>query len=69
MKGNYTALVILISKHLLASLDPETMRDKITTFPGEIYNASKISKTAEAITLKAAEAGFAFARVRPDVPS
>ncbi|MCF6198504.1 MAG: outer membrane protein assembly factor BamA [Hyphomicrobiaceae bacterium] len=51
----------------LASLDPETMRDKITTFPGEIYNASKISKTAEAITLTAAEAGFAFARVRPSV--
>jgi len=51
----------------LASLDPETMRDKITTFPGEIYNASKISKTAEAITLKAAEEGFAFARVRPAI--
>ena len=49
----------------LTALDPEIMRGKITTFPGEIYNAGKIDKTVEAITLKAAEEGFAFARVRP----
>ena len=49
----------------LASLDPEIMREKITTFPGEIYNANKIDKTREAITIKAAEEGFAFAQVRP----
>ena len=48
----------------LASLNPEVMRDKITTYPGEIYNADKIDKTTEAITLKAAEDGFAFAQVR-----
>ena len=51
----------------LSTLDPETVRGEITTFPGEIYNAQKINKTAEAITLKAAGAGFAFARVRPVV--
>ncbi|MCP4935447.1 MAG: outer membrane protein assembly factor BamA [bacterium] len=51
----------------LASLNPELLRDEITTFPGEIYNASKIDKTTEAITLKTAEEGFAFARVRPVV--
>lgn len=51
----------------LASLNPEVMRSKITTFPGEIYNAGKIDKTTEAITLKAAEDGFAFAQVRPVV--
>lgn len=51
----------------LTSLDPEMMRAKITTFPGEIYNASKIDKTTEAITVKAAEEGFAFAQVRPVV--
>jgi outer membrane protein insertion porin family len=51
----------------LASLNPEVMRTEITTFPGEIYNASKIDKTTEAITLKAAEDGFAFAQVRPVV--
>ncbi len=49
----------------LASLNPEVMRGEITTFPGEIYNAGKIDKTTEAITLKAAEEGFAFAQVRP----
>lgn len=48
----------------LPSLDPETLRGEITTFPGEIYNAGKIDKTNEAITLKAAADGFAFARVR-----
>ena len=51
----------------LASLNPELLRNEITTFPGEIYNASKIDKTNEAITLKTAEEGFAFARVRPVV--
>lgn len=49
----------------LASLNPELLRGEITTFPGEIYNATKVDKTAEAITLKTAEEGFAFARVRP----
>ncbi len=51
----------------LASLNPELLRNEITTFPGEIYNASKIDKTTESITLKTAEEGFAFAQVRPVV--
>ncbi len=51
----------------LASLNPELLRNEITTFPGEIYNAGKIDKTTEAITLKTAEEGFAFAQVRPVV--
>ena len=49
----------------LASFNPEILREEITTYPGEIYNADKISKTAESLTIKAAEEGFAFARVRP----
>ena len=51
----------------LAALNPEMLREDITTYPGEIYNADKISKTAEALTIKAAEEGFAFARVRPAI--
>lgn len=51
----------------LASLNPEAVRQEITTFPGEIYNASKIDGTVEAITYKAAEEGYAFAQVRPVV--
>ena len=51
----------------LASLNPELLRQEITTFPDEIYNASKIDKTTESITLKTAEEGFAFAQVRPIV--
>ena len=49
----------------LASLNPEMLREEITTFPDDIYNATKIDKTNEAITLKTAAEGFAFARVRP----
>ena len=51
----------------LSSINPEVMRSEITTYPGETYNASKIDKTVEAITLRSAEAGYAFARVRPVV--
>ena len=51
----------------LASLDPEAVRRKIETKSGKIYDASKIDKTLEAITLETAAYGYAFARVRPRV--
>ncbi len=51
----------------LRELDPSSLQSKLLTVPGAIYNASKIEKTIEALTLAAAEQGFAFARVRPRV--
>jgi outer membrane protein insertion porin family len=51
----------------LPALDMSVMQDKMSTHPGRIYNAAKIDKTTEALTLAAAESGYAFARVRPRV--
>ncbi len=51
----------------LRDLAPESLQGKLLTIPGAIYNASKIEKTIEALTLSAAEQGFSFARVRPRV--
>ncbi len=51
----------------LRELAPESLQNKLLTVPGAIYNASKIEKTIEALTLSAAEQGFAFARVRPRI--
>ena len=38
---------------------------EITTKTGKIFNAQLLDKTVEALTLKVAEQGFAFGRVRP----
>ncbi len=51
----------------LVSLDTEALRDKIETKPGKIYDASKIDKTLENMTLETAALGYAFARVRPRI--
>lgn len=51
----------------LRSLDPESVRHKINTKPGKIYDASKIDSSLEKITTEAAALGYAFARVRPRV--
>ncbi len=51
----------------LESVDPEALRSHLLTIPGEIYNAAKIDKTIESLTLEAAALGYAFARVRPVV--
>ncbi len=51
----------------LRSLDPEVVRNKIQTRSGKIYDASKIDKSLENITIEVAAFGYAFARVRPRV--
>ena len=51
----------------LASLDPEAVRNKIQTRTGKIYDAAKIDKSLEKITLEVTALGYAFARVRPRV--
>ncbi len=51
----------------LKSLDPESVRSKIATKPGKIYDASKVDTSLEKITTEAAAFGYAFARVRPRV--
>jgi outer membrane protein insertion porin family len=49
----------------LAELDPTQLRRTVSTKPGKIYDASKIEKSVEKLTLEVAEQGYAFGRVRP----
>ncbi|MEQ8825804.1 MAG: outer membrane protein assembly factor BamA [Filomicrobium sp.] len=49
----------------LAELDGESLRGELLTKSGATYDASRIDKTVERLTLSVAERGFAFARVRP----
>ncbi|MGI9426104.1 MAG: outer membrane protein assembly factor BamA [Hyphomicrobiaceae bacterium] len=52
-------------ENALPELEPGTLDGRILTLSGTTYNASKIDKTVERLTLTIAEQGFAFARVRP----
>ncbi|MFA9476065.1 MAG: outer membrane protein assembly factor BamA, partial [Filomicrobium sp.] len=49
----------------LAELDGESLHSELLTYTGAVYDASRIDKTVERLTLSVAERGFAFARVRP----
>jgi outer membrane protein insertion porin family len=51
----------------LPSLNPDSLRKRILTHPGDIYNSDAVDKTVEALTLSVAEQGFAFGQVRPRV--
>ena len=48
-------------------LDPKRLRRKVETVPGDIYDASKVDKSIEKITVEAGKAGFAFAQVQPQI--
>jgi outer membrane protein insertion porin family len=47
------------------AIDPNSMRSKIRTSPGNVYNAEAIEKSVEDMTIEAARQGYAFASVRP----
>jgi len=49
----------------LPSLNIDALRGAILTRPGRRYNAEKVEKTVEALTVKVAEQGYAFGQVRP----
>jgi len=50
-----------------ATLDPDQLRDGIKTGVGDAYDAGKVDKTVESLTLEAARQGFVFAKVNPDI--
>jgi outer membrane protein insertion porin family len=50
-----------------AKLDEGGLRDGVTTGVGDTYDASKVDKTVENLTLEAARQGFVFAKVNPDI--
>jgi outer membrane protein insertion porin family len=49
----------------LAGVNPDDFVGELLTEQGEIYNATQVDKTVERLTLRTAEQGFAFSRVRP----
>jgi outer membrane protein insertion porin family len=49
----------------LPSLDVNALGGVILTKPGRRYNAEKVEKTVEALTIKVSEQGYAFGQVRP----
>ncbi len=49
----------------MPAINPDKLRGELLTSAGSIYDASKIDKTVERLTLTIAEQGSAFARVRP----
>lgn len=49
------------------SIDPATLQDAVRENPGDVYDASKVDKTVERMTLEAGKSGFAFARARPQI--
>jgi outer membrane protein insertion porin family len=46
-------------------LDPNLLRGRLRTYPGDVYNAEAVEKSVEDMTIEAAKLGFAFATVRP----
>lgn len=49
------------------TLDPTSLQRAVESNPGEDYDASKIDKTVENITVEAGKGGYAFAKVEPDI--
>jgi outer membrane protein insertion porin family len=49
----------------LAGVNTASLGKEITTKSGAVFNAQLLDKTTEALTLKVAEQGFAFGRIRP----
>lgn len=48
-------------------LNAEQLMAEVTTFSGETYDAGKVDKSIEKLTLEAGKRGFAFAQVRPQI--
>ena len=49
------------------NLDPDALRSRVAIGPGEDYDATKIDRTVEKITIEAGKAGYAFAKVEPEI--
>jgi len=51
----------------VAAINVDNLGASVLTTPGSIYDATKIDKTIEALTLAVSAQGYAFAQVRPRV--
>src|SRR3546814_2179404 len=51
----------------LRNLDPEALREHVTTEEGDWYDASEVDETIEALTDAVGDLGYAFVDIRPRV--
>jgi outer membrane protein insertion porin family len=51
----------------LRDLDPESLRDDISTVEGDWYNAEEVDRTVNRISDKVGDLGYAFVEVKPEV--
>ncbi|WP_025899001.1 outer membrane protein assembly factor BamA [Sneathiella glossodoripedis] len=51
----------------IKDLQPEKIRQLLTTFEGEVYNADKIEESIQTITFELGKLGYAFVNVRPRI--
>ncbi|MGB7204976.1 MAG: outer membrane protein assembly factor BamA [Anderseniella sp.] len=49
------------------SIDPRVLQEAVQESAGEVYDASKVDKSVEKMTLEAGKSGFAFARAQPKI--
>ncbi len=49
------------------TLDANELNNVVTTGGGEVYDASKVDKTVENMTIEAGKSGYAFAKVQPNI--
>jgi outer membrane protein insertion porin family len=49
------------------SLNPAALQDAVQERVGDVYDASKVDKSVEKMTLEAGKSGFAFARAKPRI--
>ena len=49
----------------LGDVDPETLRRRIRTVAGQVYNAEAVERSLTDVTTEVARRGYAFAQVRP----
>jgi outer membrane protein insertion porin family len=49
------------------NLDEGALRNAVQLTPGEDFDATKVDKSVENITIEAGKAGYAFAKVEPDI--
>jgi len=54
-------------KTTLKDLDPESLRDDISTVEGDWYNADEVEKTINRISDKVGDLGYAFVEVKPEL--
>ena len=49
------------------SLDGSVLGSAVTFGKGQLYDASKVDKSVETLTIEAGKAGYAFAKIQPDI--